>query len=462
MVDRRLRGTPKTNRSSSSTPSAASAKPSITIIYTDIVGQLDERRSFQHFRIRTADDLSGYFDSNFWNRLILQLSHSEPAIKHALIALGAAHESYQAGHADSLNSPSLALKQYNKAISCLKQQLLSRSRRNTEVALICCVLFICFESVRGDYDAALLHLKSGIEILKNKTILADKDCSGEVPYLDPETDEDDLIELFTRLDVSASAFLDIQPPQLAMRLSEALPYLETNTPFRDLVEARKYLQRLANMSIRLALSQHQYRGKPELLPVEAEIERRRLSSVVQQWAVKFDALLKSPAMVDLSGRNLQGAFTLIAQQKTIYIILEVSPHRDMRRLWSYEKDIENVVSICSWLIRPSGTLPHPDSASPIIHEGRVGGEAPKFTADMGVIAPLYYVAIHCPNQSIRQRALDLLKVPRREGLWDSVLTSQIAERIMDADGQAVLESFTGSVVELAEALGAAQKPSVSI
>jgi hypothetical protein len=65
MVDRRLRGTPKSNRSISSTPVAARCTPSIAIIDIDIIGELDERRSFHHFRIRTADDLSGYFDCNF-------------------------------------------------------------------------------------------------------------------------------------------------------------------------------------------------------------------------------------------------------------------------------------------------------------------------------------------------------------------------------------------------------------
>jgi hypothetical protein len=458
MIDRRRRGTTKSRRSLSSTPPTASSTPSITIIDIDIVGEPDERRSFHHFRIRTADDLSGCFDSNFWNRLVLQLSHFEPAIKHALIALGAAHENYQAGRVDSFISPGLALQQYNRAISFLNHQLSNPSRRTTEVTLICCVIFTCFESVRGNYDAALLHLKSGIDILKSKNLAGEKGKSGDVPYLDPQTDEDDLIELFTRLDVSASAFLDIQPPQLAMRLSESLPNLASHC-FQDLAEGRKYLQRLVNMGLHLALSQYQFRDNRDLLPVEAEVERIKLMSAIRQWAIQFDALLKSPSMADLSGRSLQGAFTLIMQQKTILIILEVSPFSDMRMLEPFEKDIESIVSIATWLVRTSG--PFPDSGPKSAFTGKAqleAGDAPKFTADMGIIAPLYYVAIHCPNPSIRQRALGILKIPRREGLWDSVLISNIAEKVQGVDGQHIFDSFVGSVAELAEALGAAPKP----
>ncbi len=459
MVDRRRRAAPKSPRSLSSTPSTVDFSPSITNIDIGIAGDLRERRSFHHFRIRTAKDLSGCFDSNFWNCLVLQLSHSEPAIKHALVALGAAHESYQAGHVDSFITPGLAMQQYNRAITILSQQLSNPSRRATEITLICCVIFVCFESVRGNYDVALVHLKSGLNILKSKELTTTKVMSEDVPYLDPLTDVDDLIEFFTRLDVSASAFLDIQAPQLVMRLSESLPDLATHR-FQDLAEARKYLQRLVNMCLHLALSQYQYRDNRDLLPVEAEAERIKLMSTIRNWAIQFNALLKRPAMANLSGRGLQGAFTLIMQQKTILIMIAVSPFSDMRVLEPFEKDIESIVSIASWLASTPGPLPEPGLKSTFTGKAQLEArESPKFTADMGIIAPLYYIAMNCPNRSLRQRAIDVLKIPRREGLWDSVLVSNIAEKVMGVDGQQILDSFVGSVTELADALGAATKAS---
>jgi hypothetical protein len=132
-------------------------------------------------------------------------------------------------------------------------------------------------------------------------------------------------------------------------------------------------------------------------------------------------------------------------------------------LGPFEKDIESIVSIATWLVRTSGPFPGSGPKSAFTGKAQLeAGDAPKFTADIGIIAPLYYVAMNCPNPPIRQRALDVLRIPRREGLWDSVLISNIAEKVQGVDGQHVLDSFVGSVAELAEALGAAPKPSVSV
>jgi hypothetical protein len=48
-----------------------------------------ERRSFEFYRTKTAPCLAHTLDSTFWNEFILQLSHSEPAIRYALVAIGA-------------------------------------------------------------------------------------------------------------------------------------------------------------------------------------------------------------------------------------------------------------------------------------------------------------------------------------------------------------------------------------
>ena len=58
------------------------------IMSFDIQGDEQERRSFSFFRSRTAFEIAGYFPSYFWETLILQASHADPAILHVVIALG--------------------------------------------------------------------------------------------------------------------------------------------------------------------------------------------------------------------------------------------------------------------------------------------------------------------------------------------------------------------------------------
>lgn len=55
-----------------------------------------EGRTLQFFRERTAVEWPGWYDAEFWNVLALQAAHSHNSLKHALLSLGAYHESLEA------------------------------------------------------------------------------------------------------------------------------------------------------------------------------------------------------------------------------------------------------------------------------------------------------------------------------------------------------------------------------
>ena len=62
----------------------------------------------------------------------------------------------------------------------------------------------------------------------------------------------------------------------------------------------------------------------------------------------------------------------------------------------------------------------------------------QFTLDSTLIAPLYEVARHCREPALRRRAIALLREhPTREGLWDSLIAAQAAERQIELEEQAV-------------------------
>lgn len=66
-------------------------------------GTYEERRCFEFFLTRTASQLSGFWDSDFWNCLILRATHHQPAIRHAVLALGSLHERFEAGDRSVMN-----------------------------------------------------------------------------------------------------------------------------------------------------------------------------------------------------------------------------------------------------------------------------------------------------------------------------------------------------------------------
>ena len=110
----------------------------------------EERRCFDFFRSRTSVQMAGCFSSELWDRLILQATHYEPAIRHAVLALGSLHERFVnedqslQKQAWSRDEGGFALEHYNLAIQSLMNPANS-GRLSIDVCLIACMLFCSFE-----------------------------------------------------------------------------------------------------------------------------------------------------------------------------------------------------------------------------------------------------------------------------------------------------------------------------
>ncbi len=116
----------------------------------DTRGSDQERRCYDFFLNRTASQLSGFWDSDFWGCLIHRATHHQPAIRHAVLALGSLHERFEAGDKSVVNpiwdkrEGGFALQQYNQAIQHLIKPA-SKDQQAVDVCLIACILFACFE-----------------------------------------------------------------------------------------------------------------------------------------------------------------------------------------------------------------------------------------------------------------------------------------------------------------------------
>jgi hypothetical protein len=129
------------------------AAPLFTIV--DIPPQFtltnQEQRSLEYFRLRTAPQLTGFFDTGLWDVAMLQAANHVPAIQHALIAVGSIHERFEAKDPSIFRSNfdrekgGFALQQYVKAIRGLTDPQTRQNELSLDVALMSCVLFTCFE-----------------------------------------------------------------------------------------------------------------------------------------------------------------------------------------------------------------------------------------------------------------------------------------------------------------------------
>ena len=154
--------------------------------------------------------MTGLFDSELWQRIVLQMSQAEPSVGHAVAALGALHEDDEmmsgavVKKSQSKDYRLFALEQYGRAITALRQRLGSNDPQLRVTALVCCIIFIFFEFFQENYRSAVLHLRNGVYILVQNT--GPQARSSILTRLETSTAETALIRTFAHLTVQAAHF----------------------------------------------------------------------------------------------------------------------------------------------------------------------------------------------------------------------------------------------------------------
>lgn len=132
-----------------------------------VTGSSEDQRSFDFFRSKTVHVLTGYFDNDFWKKLLLQISTSEPTVRHAILAVGALHEHYGIEHLESSHkNRQLALNHYIRAVKLLTGQD-KHKKQSIEIIAVTCLLFACLELLLNDISGAIAHIRSGVLIIRS-------------------------------------------------------------------------------------------------------------------------------------------------------------------------------------------------------------------------------------------------------------------------------------------------------
>ncbi len=401
-----------------------------------------EQIALDHFRTRTAYKLPGVFTSDFWESIVFQASFAEPAVFHAVIALGAIHRNQSSIAAGLENgqrtqsNESLGLQHYNKAIRYLVGYGKSRSKQATRPVLVACVVFICLELLRGRFRTARAHLQSGLKLLSemqshpSRKGWAEGKCNGRddtfvVPPQHASVDNQ-LIDALTQLNIQSALFgqgvgylQDIVPGYRSSGADE-IPRI-----FQTPGAARQHLDRLIDgvsfLSAKVKPSEMQYP-----IPEDFVQQKELLQASLARWLRSYNASLP---FLD-SNLNIKSRLSLLLLRlyHTMTSIMASTCLRltDETVFDLHTQDFADMITQAVELFRQSVDLLAPPGST----------QPPNlsFTLDMGYIPPLYYVGLKCRLPRLRRQAIDLLEsMPHREGVWDGEVAAYVARQVIEME-----------------------------
>jgi hypothetical protein len=424
---------------------------------------------FDLFRVQTASELSGYFNMNFWTQRLLQECHFEPSIRHAVVALGALYKTLEQscepdlpplpGAMSKMESVmchwQVAIRKYSEA--CNAMLLLSGDKISTnKTRLMASVLLACFDSFIGDHRQAIVQIQTGLRLLARI-----QDDRARHPH-SSERVEEDLLVIFTRFAIQAKSYdmaFHFPHPYVIQLGPQSLndpssPLSDSGSPqpsspiphqFSSLREARIASDQLCEMLLRFiehlqaAAKEPSYTLPPSWLQLGATFQTQ-----IDSWTKAFEPIFRSRLQpgINLIEKSAIAALKMFHMNTnivflTIFCKTEVQfdaflPHfKEIVGLgWEVVGDDEKRAA--------PDRCPDPQRCQHQHDNPRTAFSThnikPSFSADLGIVTPLFVVATKCREPTVRREAIRLLKSSaRREGMWDSELAANIAQWIMEIE-----------------------------
>ncbi|KAE8378492.1 hypothetical protein BDV26DRAFT_261524 [Aspergillus bertholletiae] len=378
----------------------------------------EERRWADFFLAKTTVAFSGFFDSILWSYLIPQISEGEPAIRHAVVAIGATHARYQIAAGQTLADPSstnqFVWQQYNKAIRHLMGRMSTIDNQNWELALTTCCLFICLEILQGNKPQALDHIDAGLKML----------CQHEQKGVAAGRTTDmykELRQLFSRFNLEASfmgrpLYPLESPPQ---------GIITAGLTLTNLLHAKSHLDNLMNKGLVFIRSVSLDREpRDSQLQQKLELEQRELCFEFDTWLVSLDKLIQRIGPW-IQQSDLRASLILRIYHHTSLIWVKTVLALDENVFDLYISEFGEVVSYAGRVIQLAGEI-----------DKRANNQS-TFCLESEVIGPLYYTATKCRNPAIRRRAIDLLlHYGKVEGMWNAKRYAAVASLVMEVEESA--------------------------
>lgn len=338
----------------------------------------------------------------FWNRVSSQ-NHSDDALRHALVALGAVHQLFgppEVPLPEGFTPESLevfAIQRYNMSISRLQPHINSSNPESVRVTLICCLAFIFLETLRSDHATAVNHLINGLRILES--LPAPSFCyhyTGGEGFRPDVFSMGEVIDLFGSLESSACFFPTAIRPFIAEHGYRSRLFYDGSDepPFSSLVDVHAALTRfqrdvMARMSEISGLN-------PSLCLITITTQQHSLNTRSQRLDLLLSQFLSCAYLTDpdiSETETLHLHLTLLHFRCSQLLLLHDTPAASQNQDPSIHLDILRLAA------QLHSCLPPPPRRR----------DSPVAYTDTPLAAPLYLVALDTAHDPpVRAQALRLL------------------------------------------------------
>ncbi|KAK4226365.1 transcriptional regulatory protein moc3 [Podospora fimiseda] len=405
-------------------------------IAADIDGTETEKRFFARFRTATVDGLAAHLCNftAFWNKVAPSSSYQDDAVKHAVLALGATYMLFQYPNQPILDGHTredldlFTIEQQNKSIEKVKRLTRTSSLESIRVTLICCLAFISLETLRANHSMALTHLTNGLRIIETlPPSVFDCLADGSVfvwPPTHDSLDLRDIIQLFSRLEASACFFTSGIQPVISERAYTERKFDDgsAEVPFADVSHARRAMCSFRHdvMARTHEIAQCHCTSSFEMFWVDS-IQQRQQSALASRSA-------RLGMLVDDFFSTSRFGMPVADKQEIYSLYLDLLYFRCAQFQVSSQSPMYPTMPAMDPLLisyppplspaQPDGmllgnilTLSHHLSSSVIGQKlrGAFGdNDGSPSLMDTGLVGPLYMVAVHTADLSMRGMAARLL------------------------------------------------------
>ncbi|PYH79581.1 hypothetical protein BO82DRAFT_131785 [Aspergillus uvarum CBS 121591] len=377
----------------------------------------DQRRCFKFFCDRTITDALGYYDSQLWEQFMFQMANLEPAVCHAAIALGAAHQEVVL---QGINSPGdgakrrgvwyfYALEESARAFELLRRRN-PQDPQMRQVTLLCCLLFVYLSLLQRDYDTAFRHLQAGLRVFQESGSGRGSSLNGST--LGGAGMNLPLVAAFAQLEIQSTHFNPRGCSQLGANSAPRKHIFLSRDRDRDLLGQSVDDLRLALQPLDSAIYQFFHRwgtaSAEAIVAQDSDFQATQTNLLSEVYhATHFLDDFCALKYATLSSKHKRGVDLLRLHLMTYSVGLRMSmvAHLQPAQAQLFTADHVAILSLARTIIAQ-----FPDR--------------PTVMVDSGVILPLRVVADSCPDLHVRWQAIQELRAwPHYEGVRDTVLAS---------------------------------------